>query len=288
MNIEDNVKAFDAVSARYDSIESEPAFKVLRSASLRHLLRTFRQGKIVLDIGCGTGTEAIALAKQGVTVIGIDPSQGMIEQAEKKKQKEKISNAFFYRLSAHELAQVPAMSGFHRFDGAYSSLGSLNCEPILEPVGQALSGLLHPEAFVVASVFNTRCLAEMMVYAVIKPSRVFRRKGPFMAMQIGGQNVMLRLYSLNEIKDAFRDFKVQSTRALSFLVPPPHLSRRIPEDILQGLGILDSLTSRMWPFNRYGDYVSVTLKKQTINTERLSQNDDHGRRSTRSSIQKKP
>jgi 2-polyprenyl-3-methyl-5-hydroxy-6-metoxy-1,4-benzoquinol methylase len=40
--------------------------------------------KKILDIGCGTGSHAIVLAKRGYRVVGIDPSRIMIDQAKIK------------------------------------------------------------------------------------------------------------------------------------------------------------------------------------------------------------
>lgn len=261
MNIEDGVKVYDSISGQYDLIEAEPAFKVLRQASLRNLVSTFRQGMTIIDIGCGTGTEAIALSKKGVTVIGIDPSKGMIEQAQQKKSREGLSNLFFYQLATSDLSRLPAVSGVHRFDGGYSSLGSLNCEPNIEGVAQDLRDLLHVGSPIVVSVINKKCLTEMVAYALSRPSRVFRRSGPFMAMSIGGKEATVRVYSIKELKNAFKGFKPVSVKALSLLVPPPHLGRNLPEDIVQGLGVLDKAASNWWPLNRFGDFLEITFRR---------------------------
>ncbi|MGD8554978.1 MAG: methyltransferase domain-containing protein [Anaerolineales bacterium] len=46
------------------------------------LLRDFvRSGMRVLEIGCGTGTLASSMAEQGASVVGIDSSQAMLDQA---------------------------------------------------------------------------------------------------------------------------------------------------------------------------------------------------------------
>jgi len=53
-----------------------------------------RPGENVLDIGCGTGDQAIYFAKKGAVVTGIDINQEMISCALKKKEKEGL-NVYF-------------------------------------------------------------------------------------------------------------------------------------------------------------------------------------------------
>jgi Methylase involved in ubiquinone/menaquinone biosynthesis len=39
----------------------------------------FKKEEIVLDLGCGTGLEAIPLAKKGINIVAVDVSQGMLQ-----------------------------------------------------------------------------------------------------------------------------------------------------------------------------------------------------------------
>jgi ubiquinone/menaquinone biosynthesis C-methylase UbiE len=69
---------FDAIAPRYDLLRSqlfEEALDVLvRAADL--------EGRTVLDLGCGTGRYAAALAERfGCTAIGVDPSPAMLAVA---------------------------------------------------------------------------------------------------------------------------------------------------------------------------------------------------------------
>ncbi|HVC35725.1 MAG TPA: methyltransferase domain-containing protein [Chloroflexota bacterium] len=50
----------------------------------RAVLRYVRPGETVLDVGCGTGTLAIAAARQGTSVVGVDRSRRMLELAHEK------------------------------------------------------------------------------------------------------------------------------------------------------------------------------------------------------------
>jgi len=56
------------------------------------LLNSFGQKpKSLLDLACGTGTCSILFAQQGLEVIGLDSSEAMLEEAEKKIKKEGLS-----------------------------------------------------------------------------------------------------------------------------------------------------------------------------------------------------
>ena len=68
--------AYDAMAASYDQLIEEDAWmrRVLWS---RHR-RLFEPGDRVLDLGCGTGADSVALARRGVSVVAADVSLTMI------------------------------------------------------------------------------------------------------------------------------------------------------------------------------------------------------------------
>jgi len=53
-----------------------------------HLVEFVQSGEVkpgrALDVGCGTGVYALALAERGIDVVGADPSSGMLEKARAK------------------------------------------------------------------------------------------------------------------------------------------------------------------------------------------------------------
>jgi len=69
----------------------------------RHFVEEYmtKKGK-VLDIGCGAGREAVALAKLGFDVLGIDIASKMVEKARENAQKNNLSIKFEVK-SATEL-----------------------------------------------------------------------------------------------------------------------------------------------------------------------------------------
>jgi ubiquinone/menaquinone biosynthesis C-methylase UbiE len=62
---------------------------------LQDILRRFRfRPKRILDLACGTGTLAIAMALEGYQVVGVDRSAAMLREAEKKAQQTGVEVTF--------------------------------------------------------------------------------------------------------------------------------------------------------------------------------------------------
>jgi SAM-dependent methyltransferase len=75
---------FDAYSSYYDLLYQDKDY----AAEAAYVLSAIRAHKPdaeqVLELGCGTGAHAIALAKQGIFVTGIDQSQSMLARARRR------------------------------------------------------------------------------------------------------------------------------------------------------------------------------------------------------------
>jgi len=101
----------------------------------------WREGDLVLDVGCGSGVHASHLAGVGVGVVGLDRSFDMLRAARRSPARKALRQ--FARADAHH---VPCRSG--RFDGVVS-LGVLDyldspeaalaeCRRALKPQGIAI------------------------------------------------------------------------------------------------------------------------------------------------------
>jgi len=58
----------------------------------------------LLDLGCGTGQLTVPFAKHFEEVVGLDPEQGMLDEARNQKEKANIKNAKFVLRKAEEIA----------------------------------------------------------------------------------------------------------------------------------------------------------------------------------------
>jgi ubiquinone/menaquinone biosynthesis C-methylase UbiE len=107
-------------------------------------------GKKVLDLGCGTGRHSLRLAAAGAMVVGVDFSEGMLEEARRKPGAERIQ---FVRHDLHE----PLPFGNGEFDLVVSGLvleHLRELEPfftelkrVLKTNGHAVISAMHPAMF---------------------------------------------------------------------------------------------------------------------------------------------
>jgi demethylmenaquinone methyltransferase/2-methoxy-6-polyprenyl-1,4-benzoquinol methylase len=90
---------FGAIARRYDLLNDVQSFGLHRRWKRRVIeLAAVQSGNRALDLCCGTGDLALALARRGAEVTGVDFSPAMLEIAEARRQrnfKSQISNLKF-------------------------------------------------------------------------------------------------------------------------------------------------------------------------------------------------
>ncbi len=109
------------------------------------------QGKSILEIGCGYGQEAIALAKQGYIVSAVDLSSAAITQAQLNAQTENVAIHFETYDVLHEQNQ------FTPFDLILdiAVLHTIQNEQTRHKFAKAVASLLKPQALWI----NLSCLS---------------------------------------------------------------------------------------------------------------------------------
>jgi ubiquinone/menaquinone biosynthesis C-methylase UbiE len=264
--LRDTREAFDSVAADYDGPRgNNELIQDMRSEMWRCLDATFAPGSRLIDLGCGTGLDAVRMARCGHRVTATDWSPRMVERTRERAEHEALTDRVqALAIGAHELHRI---EGQELFDGAYSNLGPLNCVPDLAALAAECARLVRPRGALVFTVIGRVCPWEMAYFGL---KRNFPRIGVRFAsgMVPVGMNrriVWTRYYTPREFLRPFsRYFDVRHRRGLCVFAPPPYLvwmKSRWPR-VYRGLGRLDRLAGG-WPLLRsMGDHFLVVMTRK--------------------------
>lgn len=229
--------AFDRIAHEYDAIWTRSTIGQLqRVAVWRHVDPLVRPGDRLLDIGCGTGEDALHFMQRGADVQGIDVSEEMVRKARTRG------------VEARQLA-IEALSGqAGKFDGVISNFGALNCVNNLEDVAVTLGRIIRPGGYLAICVIGACCAWEVAYFIqqcdFKKAFRRWRGAGVSSAM---GVHVSYR--SVNSLCRAFRNqFKLMGWYGIGICVPPSYV-KDLSERTLATLGKADARIAG-WPVLR--------------------------------------
>jgi ubiquinone/menaquinone biosynthesis C-methylase UbiE len=256
--------AFDRMADTYDVTFTESSIgRAQRNVVWSSLQRLFRAGDRVLELNCGTGEDALFLAKRGISVIACDVSARMIEVAERRRLLEAPDSSLQFRVLRNE--DVDALSPISTFDGVLSNFSGLNCIEDLSEVARNLSRLLKPGAVALICISTRVCLWEMAWYSARGnfTKAVRRLRGRAIA-RLDEITVPVWYPTIAGICKSFSPcFRLRSTRAVGLFVPPSYLEpwARKNTAVLGWLEGLDRVFSA-WPVLRtIGDHVLLEFER---------------------------
>jgi len=258
--------AFDSVAADYDGPRGNNALiQDMRTEMWRTLDATFAPESRLIDLGCGTGLDAVRMARVGHHVTATDWSQRMVERTRERAEREQLADRVqTIAVGAHELFRV---DGQAQFDGAYSNLGALNCVPNLAEMAAQCARLLKPRAALVFSVIGRVCPWEIGYYALRRNWARLRVRfaAAMVPVSMNKQVVWTRYYTPREFYGAFeRQFALEHWRGLCVLAPPPYMTQ-MREKHLRLYERLWRLDRRVagWPLLRnMGDHFVIVMTKR--------------------------
>jgi len=160
------MKAFENAPARYDwAMDLLTLGRV--STLKREIAARVRGAGWVLDVGCGTGSLAVMMARNGARVRGVDTSEPMLEIARERVARENLDEQVGLRhLSAMELDALPPRS----FDYVVSTLmlSELSDDEVQHVLEQA-RGLLAPGGqLLVADETFPASAARRLAFALVR------------------------------------------------------------------------------------------------------------------------
>jgi ubiquinone/menaquinone biosynthesis C-methylase UbiE len=259
-------EAFDSVAADYDGARgNNELIQDMRQEMWRWLDATFAPGSRLIDLGCGTGLDAVRMAHSGYEITATDWSPQMVARTSDRAERAELTDRVrTVAIGAHELSLLKE-DGAHA--GAYSNLGPLNCVPDLRVVSRECARLLEPGGLLVFTVIGRICPWEIVHFARQRRwSRVKVRFAPHLVpVSMNKRTIWTRYYGPREFYRAFQnEFALTHYRGLCVFAPPPYLTQvreKYPR-LHQRLWNLDRRTAG-WPLLRgMGDHFLIVMKKR--------------------------
>ncbi len=260
--------AFDSASEEYDfTIKGNFINVWTRDRSIAEVIRRAGMDDTLLEIGCGTGTEAIRISRHVRKVVATDISLGMISLLRRKVDARGLTTRIeAIQLRATEIARASGALPGGKARLAYSLNGALNCEVDVGRVARELWNLLEPGGLFICSVRNRLCLEESLSRAVqFRFGTLAPRKRQPIMVSVGGMDIPAYYYSPREFARFFEPyFSTTKMAALPAVIPPPSLNDfyvRLRSRLLL-VEKADAALADKFPFNRFGDQTLFVFERR--------------------------
>lgn len=271
--------AFDSIAHDYDTTFTETATGRMQRARVwaatpppAPTVGAGAGGGVVLELNCGTGTDALWLAQQGYRVLATDISPKMVAVTQAKLLAAGLSGQAaaavldLRNLSAAYLQQA-SLPGLPVL--VFSNFGGLNCvSPTdLQAFWEKIPYLLAPGGRFVAVVMGRFCWQESLYFLWKGRWRTaFRRlrRGPVAARLDERTTVPTWYYAPQEFCRFFPDLEVEMLRPVGFWLPPSYLDagfRRWPR-LLRVLDWAERKCGRLAMLAGASDHFLVVLKRR--------------------------
>lgn len=254
------VEAYDLAAPDYDRRVEGDAW--MRRVLWEDYTRLFGSGQVVLDVGCGTGIDALFLARQGIMVVGVDASAAMIAQATSRMVDARLVELVELRImDIGELGSLPAQ----RFDGMISAFAGLSAVADLDRFAADAARLLRPRGTALLHLLNRTSLWEWLGLVRGWRWRAARRLGHDRERKfvIGERSVRHCLYHAREAYGRFFQAHFWLRRAYGVgILRPPHTIRRIPSALVGALDRLERPLRSRPPFADWGRFFVLELEKR--------------------------
>ena len=256
--------AFDEFAPTYDADFSGTTTGIwLREAVWSALEPFVKAGMSVLDLGCGTGEDAMWFARNGCEVTAADGSPAMLEQVAAKAARLHLTqHVETIRIDLNALEAAPPGLPF---DLVLSNFGAINCIDDLVSFGRRLENWVKPDG-VVALVFMGRFCAWESAYYLARFDRSAARRWTGRATAaVGSRRVTVRYWSKNDIVRALGpSFLVLAVRGIGTFLPPSYLFHWVDRRprLSRTLARWERCAAHQWPLSRMADHMAVILRRR--------------------------
>lgn len=234
--------AFDRLAPGYDALWTNTSVgRIQREAVWRWVDPLFLPGDSILDLGCGTGADAVHFMSRGIGVHGVDASAEMVRVARSRQ------------VEARQLAleDLDVIEG--HYGGAVSNFGVFNCVRDLQALSRKLGSLIRRNGYLAVCVMGPVCIWETCHYlGRAKPDRAFRR------WSTGGSTSSMGIHvnypAVRQVRFALKnEFELLSWTGIGLAVPPSYVTG-LSDGVLKRLGNVDHSLAHKRLFRMFSDH----------------------------------
>ena len=256
--------AFDEAAGSFDSdFAATTAGRWLRESVWSRLAPFVEPGMQALDLGCGTGEDALWLARNDCGVTAVDGSPAMLQQVASKACRQNLERRV--RTIRLDLNGPFAASPFDQpFDLVVSNFGAINCVDDLSLLGRKLAVWVKPGGALALVYMGRFCAWETAYYLARLDRRAIRRWSGRAPASVGRERVDVRYWSKSEVLRALGpSFRLVATHGVGTLLPPSYLFHWVERRprFFGALARWERHTSHIWPLSRAGDHTLVVLRR---------------------------
>ena len=255
-------EAFSRTAEKYDAFaDDHPNQTRMRNKVYAHIQRFVPTGSRILELNCGTGTDAVELARRGYQIHATDIAPGMLERLQHKIDRSDLNERITWQqLSFTNLDQVQGAP----FDAVFSDLGGLNCIPDLSPVVAQIPMVLKPNGLITWVLMPPVCLWEMAEIFRGHPRLAFRRFSRHgTRAHLEGLNFTVYYFTPEKVVQWFGDdYECLAIEGLSVITPTAeskNFAKRY-QRLYRILSWLDDKVALRRPWRGWGDFFMITMR----------------------------
>ncbi len=261
-----DISAFDPLAVTYDRDFTQSIIaRYLRDRVQQRLLRHFSVGQHILEMGCGTGEDALFLAQHGIQVTATDASAGMRAIAHEKTQQ-----ASRVRVLPLDLASLPEHDAEWNqfFDGAFANFGVLNCLAEWHSLAVWLAARISKGGVLGFAIMPPFCAWEMLWHGAHSHLKTaFRRWHKTTTFQPDPHSAPMPIHypTVRHITRSFAPYFARiQVMPLGLFLPPSDIYGIIEArpSLLAGLQRLEQTAGQMSPLALFADHYWIELRRR--------------------------
>lgn len=255
------IASFDNAAEKYDTNFTYTEIgSIQRHLVYENVKKHLQNTKTVLEINCGTGEDAIWLAKQNLNVTATDISEKMVLIAQSKAN---LENLNIKVLDINNLNQET-----NSYDFLFSNFGGLNCLTNIEiqTFFQSASKILSEKRKICLVIMPKNTIWEQFYFLLkFDFKNAFRRKKEVVLANVEDKKVATYYYNPKEIVHLCQaTFEILEVKPIGFFIPPSYLEPffKNKKMLLKGLNFLEN-GIKNWSFlSKYADHYIIILQKK--------------------------